>query len=96
MPNVADRLKSLSQSQLELALDLCKVGLSCCEHLTEINAQAARTLLAQAGTDDPSGLQGNGTAFMVGTSRTLMDHWASTRACYTEYQQQVLTRLAKK
>ncbi len=51
MLEVADRLKSQCQSQLELTLNLCNLGLGCCERVTEINGQFARALLTQAGTD---------------------------------------------
>ncbi|TXT24997.1 MAG: hypothetical protein FD131_4764 [Rhodocyclaceae bacterium] len=96
MLEAADRLKSQCQSQLELTLNLCNLGLGCCERLTEINGQSARALLTQAGTDGQSWLRGDATGLMVGTSRTVLDHWGSMLACYTDLQRQVLAGLAKK
>lgn len=96
MLEAADRLKSQCQSQLELALNLGNLGLECCERLTEINGQSARALLVQAETDGPSWQRGDATGFMVGTSRTVLDHWAAMLACCTDFQRQVLTGLAKK
>lgn len=96
MLEAADRLKSQCQSQLELTLNLGNLGLGCCERLTEINGQFARALLTQAGTDNQSWLRGDASGFMVGTGRTVLDHWASMLACCTDFQRQVLTGLAKK
>jgi len=96
MLEAADRLKSECQSQLELTLNLCNLGLGCCERLTEINGKSVRAFLAQAESDGQSWERGDATRFMVGTSRTVMDHWASMLACCTDFQQQLLTSLAKK
>ena len=96
MLEAADRLKSQCQSQLELTLNLCNLGLGCCERLTEINGQSARALLAQAGTDSQSWLRGDGGGFMVANGRIAMDHWAAMLACSTDFQRQVLSGLATK
>ena len=96
MLEAADRLKSQCQSQLELTLNLCNLGLGCCERLTEINGKSARALLAQVESDGQSWPRGDATHFMVETSRTVMDHWALLLACCTDFQQQLLTVLAKK
>lgn len=96
MLKAADCLKKQCQSQLELTLNLCNLGLGCCERLTEINGQSTRALLAQAETDGQSWLRGDGAGFMVANGRIAMDHCASMLACCTDFQQQVLAGLAKK
>lgn len=96
MQKAADCLKKQCQSQLELTLSLCNSGLECCERLTEINGRSARALLTQAGTDSQSWLRGDATGLMVETSRTILDHWGSMLACYTDLQREVLAGLAKK
>lgn len=96
MLEAADRLKSQCQSQLELTLSLGNLGLGCCERLMEINGQSARALLAQAETDGQSWLRGDATGLMVGTSRTVLDHWGAMLSCCTDFQRQVLAGLAKK
>jgi len=96
MLEAADRLKSQCQSQLELTLNLGNLGLGCCERLMEINGQSARALLAQAETDGQSWQGGDATGFIVETSRTVIEHWASTLACCTDFQRQVLSSFAKK
>lgn len=96
MQKAADCLKKQCQSQLELTLNLCNLGLECCERLTEINGQSARALLTQAGTDSQSWLRGDTNGLMVGTTQTVLDHWGSMLACYAVFQRQVLTGLAKK
>lgn len=96
MLEAADRLKSQCQSQLELTLKLGNLGLGCCERLTEINGQSARALLARVETDSQSWLRGDATGLIVGTNRTVLDHWGEMLACCTDFQRQVLAGLAKK
>lgn len=96
MLEAADFLEKQCQSQLELTLNLCNLGLGCCERLTEINGQSARAILTQAGVDSQTWLRGDATGLMVGTTRTVLDHWGSMLACCTDFQRQMLTGLAKK
>lgn len=96
MLDAANHLKSQCQTQLELTLNLGNLALECCERLTEINGRSVRTQLAQAGTDCQSWLRGDTTGWMVGTSRTVLEHWGATLACCSDFQRQVLAGLAKK
>ncbi|MBN9424072.1 MAG: hypothetical protein J0I91_16595 [Candidatus Accumulibacter sp.] len=96
MQKAADRLKSQSQSQLELSLNLCNSWLECCQRLTEINGQSARAFLAHGETDNQSWMRDGGTGLILDASRIIMGHWASTLACSTDFQRKILTDLAKR